>query len=361
VTNKISRIALLMLAVALVLALVLMAGCGEEESGTLTIYHAGSLGVPIDTIKTEFETQHPNVEILLESGGSAALINKSITREQAGETPPDIIASAVYTLLPSRLYEPGYADWTIVFAKNEMVLCYREGAPFADEIKNGSRMWYDVLRNENITWGHSDPDADPCGYRSLMVFQLAQRFYFDDATTFGNTPDPNADGLYDACIPGTEQERGRVSEGNQVVRVKSVDLIALLESGDLDYAFEYSSVAVQYGFGYIKLDDAINLSQAGSMGDSGMTYADFYKQSVVEIQTAPGEYSPTKGQAVVYGITIMKNAPEPDLAAKFIEFLLSETGKQVFEVENGQPFISPAKCDNPDNLPSSLSGLVVEM
>jgi molybdate/tungstate transport system substrate-binding protein len=360
-TNRITRLAFLMLAVVLVLTLVLMSGCGEEESGILTIYHAGSLGVPMDTMKTEFQAKYPNVEVLLESGGSAAMINKSITREQAGETPPDIIASADYTLIPSRLYELGYADWTIVFAKNEVVLCYRDGAPFADDIESGSRMWYDVLRNETVSWGHSDPDDDPCGYRSLMVLQLAQMFYFDDAATFGNTPDPNADGLYDACVPGTEQERGRVSEGNQVVRSKSVDLIALLQSGDLDYAFEYSSVAVQYGLGYIKLDDAINLSQAGTMGSTGMTYADFYKKAVVEIQTAPGEYSPMEGQAVVYGITIMNNAPAPDLAAKFMEFLLSETGKQVFEVENGQPFISPPKCDYLDNLPSSLSGLVVEM
>jgi molybdate/tungstate transport system substrate-binding protein len=194
-----------------------------------------------------------------------------------------------------------------------------------------------------------------------MVFQLAQQFYFDDAATFGNTPDPNADGLYDACIPGTEQERGRVSEGNQVVRSKSVDLIALLQSGDLDYAFEYSSVAVQYGFSYIKLDDAINLSQAGDIGNSGVTYADFYGTASVEIQTAPGQYSPMIGQAVVYGITILTHAPDSDLAAKFVEFLLSDTGKQVFEVENGQPFISPAKCDNPDNLPSSLKNLVEKL
>ena len=241
------------------------------------------------------------------------------------------------------------------------MLCYRDGAPFAGDITSGDRTWYDVLRNESVSWGHSNPDDDPCGYRSMMVFQLAQMFYFDDAASFGNTPDPNADGLYDACVPGTDHERGRVSEGNQVVRSKSVDLVALLQTGDLDYAFEYSSVAAQNGIDYIKLNDAINLSQAGMIGDSGISYADFYSRASVDIQTAPDEYSPVVGQAVVYGITIMKNAPEPDLAAQFVEFLLSQTGKQVFEVENGQPFISPPKCDNPDNLPSSLRSLVVKM
>ncbi len=369
--NRISKIALLPLAVALILALALMSGCSKQapatspsvtpESGTLTIYHAGSLAVPMAQLKTAFEAKYPKVQVLLQSGGSNALITQAIAREQAGEAPPDIIMSADYTLIPSRLYKPGYADWDMVFANNQMVLCYRQGAPFADAIKNGNRTWYDVLRNEKVTWGHSDPDADPCGYRTLMVFQLAQKFYYDNATIFGNTPDPNAKGLYAACIPGTDQERGRTSEGNQIVRSKSVDLIALLQSGDLDYAFEYLSVAEQQGLSYIKLNDAINLSQVGNIGNSGVTYTDFYSKASVGIQTAPGQYSPQIGQAVVYGMTILKNAPDSDLAVKFVEFLLSDAGKQILEVQNGQPLMSPPKCDNPDNLPASLKNLVVKM
>jgi len=360
VKNSIASIGPILL--ALVLVLVLMPGCGNEnQAKTLTIYHAGSLSVPLAEMEAKFEAVHPNVDVLRESGGSATMINKAITREEAGEDPPDIVASADYTLIPDRLYGQGYADWTIIFAKNKMVLCYRDGAPFASEITSGTRKWYEVLRNENVTWGHSNPDDDPCGYRSLMVFQLAQQFYFDDAATFGNTPDADAEGLYDACIPGTDQERGRVSESKQVVRSKSVDLISLLQSGDLDYAFEYSSVAVQHGLGHIELDDAINLSQTGTIGNSGVTYADFYKRASVELETSPGEYSTNKGKAIVYGITITKNAPNADLAADFLAFLLSDTGREVFEIDNGQPFISPARCDEPGKLPPSLADLVVPM
>lgn len=357
--RRVSSLVMVISVMALFVAL--MPGCTEEEARTLTIYHAGSLAVPLEQLEVDFEADRPNVEILRESGGSAAMISKAITREEEGETPPDIIASADYTLIPNRLYEPGYADATIIFAKNQMVLCYRDGAPFADDIESGDRTWYDVLRNEDVTWGHSNPDDDPCGYRSLMVFQLTEEFYFDDAATFGNTPDPDADGLYDACIPGTDEERGRVSEGRQTVRSKSVELISLLQAGDLDYAFEYSSVAVQHELGYIELDDAINLSAVGTIGDSEVTYADFYSRASVSLQKDPGEYTTMEGAAIVYGIAIMKNAPEPELAAEFIEFLLSETGKEIFETENGQPFVSPPACDYPDRLPSSLEDLVVAL
>jgi len=353
-----AKLAATLLSVVFVLAL--LPGCGSGQTA-LTIYHAGSLSVPLETLEKMFEEEHPEVDVLRESGGSATMISRSITREEAGEAPPDIIVSADYTLIPGRLYEPGYADWTIVFAKNRMVLCYRDHAPFAEDIVASTRTWYDVLRNEDVRWGHSDPDDDPCGYRSLMVFQLAQEFYFDDAATFGNTPDENVSGLYDACVPGTDEKRGRVTEGRQVVRSKSVDLIEQLQSGDLDYAFEYSSVAVQHGINYIELDDAVNLSQTGYIGDSGVTYADLYARASVRLETSPGEYSTKSGKAIVYGITITKNAPNADLAAKFVAFLLSNTGKQVFEGDNGQPFVTPAQCDKPSNLPSSLRDIVVPM
>ncbi|MBN1632471.1 MAG: extracellular solute-binding protein, partial [Thermoleophilia bacterium] len=163
-----------------------------ELEGLLTLYLAGSLSVPFEQLEALYEEEHPKVDVLLESGGSAAMISKIITEKDAGENPPDIMASADYALIPGRMYEGGYADWTIIFARNTMVLCYADDAPFADEIVAGSRAWYDVLRSEDVKWGHSDPDADPCGYRSMMVFQLAQKYYFDEAQAFGLTPDESA-------------------------------------------------------------------------------------------------------------------------------------------------------------------------
>ncbi len=350
------------LVVTLILSLALMfiPGCSGGEK-TLTIYHAGSLAEPLASLEAAFEAEHTNVDVLRESGGSAAMISKAIAELEAGEDPPDIIASADYALIPDRLYDDDYADWTVIFARNTVVLCYRDGAPFADDIASGDRMWYDVLRNEDVTWGHSNPDDDPCGYRSLMVFQLAQNYYYDDAATFGLTPDADADGLYDACIPGSDEDRGRVSQGNEVVRAASVELVALLQSGDLDYAFEYESVAMQHGLNHFNLDDAINLGQAGEIGSSGISYADFYKEAAVKLQKSPGEYSTTTGAAVIYGITIMADAPNRDMAIEFIKLLLAETGIEIFEVDNGQPCIVPAKCDNKENMPSSLASLVIDM
>lgn len=360
--KRIAKIA----SVAMVLALALTpaAGCADKtpRTETLTIYHAGSLYQPFQDLEAEFESTHPTVDVLCESGGSAKMINKAMAREQAGELPPDIVASADYKLIPDRLYEPGYADWCIAFARNAMVLCYRDNAPGSEDITSGARAWYDVLRNDPVKYGHSNPDDDPCGYRTPMVIQLAQKYYYDEAASFGLTPDPDADGLYDALIPGSEYERGRVGGTSEArpggsaegVRSKSVELIHLLDSGDLDYAFEYRSVAVQHGLEFIKLDDHINLSKTN---EELPGVGDFYHKASIEIVKEAGPpptYSAEKGKPIVYGITIPSNAKSKELAREFIKLLLSDTGRNVMEAKNGQPFLEPPLCDHPESLPLAI-------
>jgi molybdate/tungstate transport system substrate-binding protein len=355
-----SKIALIVLILAVP---VTVFGCSEPvgQAETLTIFHAGSLAVPFADLGAQFEESNTDVDIVFTSGGSATVISNAIAQEDAGESPPDIIGSADYKLVPDRMYTGGYANWYIAFARNTMVLCYRDDAPGSYEIVSGTRTWYDVLRNEDVSYGHSDPDQDPCGYRTLLVIQLTQNYYYDDAADFGLEPDPDAADLYDVLIPGSEHERGRVggtsearpSGSEEVVSAKSVDLITALQSGDLDYAYEYRSVAVQHELNFIELDDHINLSKTSAELPS---VEEFYGTASIEIKKGD-TYEAQHGAAIVYGVTIPMNAENEELAAEFIELLLSATGKQVMEVKNGQPMLDPPICDHPENLPASLQGL----
>lgn len=357
------KIALAVLVVAvLVTVLVTVLGCGPQGE-TLTIFHAGSLAVPFADLGAEFEALNPDVDIVFTSGGSATIISNAIVQEDAGESPPDIVASADYKLIPDRMYGGGYADWYIAFARNTMVLCYSDNATGSDDIVSENRTWYDVLRNEDVSYGHSDPDQDPCGYRTLLVVQLTEMYYCDNATDFGLEPDPDAADLYDVLIPGSEHERGRTDgtsenrTSEEVVSAKSVDLIVALESGDLDYAFEYRSVAVQHELNYIDLIDYINLSKIDAELPG---VEEFYATASIEILKDPGPpevYEAQCGAAIVYGVTIPVHAENEELAAGFIEFLLSETGKEIIETENGQPMLDPPICDHSENLPESLQDL----
>ncbi len=360
------KIASAVVVVAVLITVLVMVLGRSAPAETLSIFHAGSLAGPFTNLKAKFETLHPNVDVVLTSGGSAALISTAIAQEQAGESPPDIIASADYSLIPGKMYAGNYSDWYIAFARNTMVLCYRNNAPGSADIVSGNRTWYDVLRNDPVSYGHSNPDLDPCGYRTLMVIQLAQKYYYDEATSFNLTPDPEAKGLYDALIPGTDEDRGRTGGTNttarpggseEVVSAKSVDLISALEAGSLDYAFEYRSVAVQNHLNYIDLNDHINLSKI----DAELAgVEEFYATASVKTIKNPGpppQYSTQHGAAIVYGITIPSHAHNKELAAEFINLLLSSIGKQIIETQNGQPMLEPPICDHPENLPDLLKPL----
>ena len=316
------RLSLISLSLSLILVLTVIAGCSSkpaptsELAGKLPVFHAGSLAIPFAQVSGEFNKLYPDVEILTEGAGSQTTIRKvTELHKECG-----VIASADYTLIPQLMF-PEYAEWYIVFATNQMCLAYTDNSQFADEINADN--WYEILQRDGINYGRSDPDQDPCGYRTLMVWQLAEAHY-------------NVPGLSDKLYQ---------AEGD-LERPKSVELIALLESGDLDYAFEYSSVAAQHKLNYVVLPLEINLSSE--------EFKDFYATAEVEISgKEPGLTIIKKGKPIVYGATIPSNFPNQELAIAWVDFLLSSKGMGIMEA-NGQPPIIPAVTSDKSKLPEKL-------
>ncbi|WP_320008736.1 tungstate ABC transporter substrate-binding protein WtpA [Maridesulfovibrio sp.] len=297
----------------------------EEISGDVIMFHAGSLSVPLAKMEKEFEAMHPGVDIKREAGGSTKMA-RMISEEGK---PADIMASADYVVIDKNLI-PKYADFNIRFASNQLVLCYTDKSKFASEINADN--WYDILLKSGVIWGYSDPNLDPCGYRSVMVMQLAEKFY-------------GKEGLYDKLIAKRKEEW---------VRPKALELISLLKTGKMDYAWEYLSVAVQHGLKYVTLDKHINLSD--------YKYNNFYKQAKVTVSgKKPGSTIERVGKSITYGITQLKDAPNKAAATAFMEYMLSPEGGLKILKEMGQPPFVPAII--PDeamlkNMPSELQKLV---
>jgi molybdate/tungstate transport system substrate-binding protein len=311
-----------LLGVLILLAAALLPASAAEK---IIIFHAGSLTVPLAEIEKRFEAANPGIDVLREAGGStkmARLISEV-------KKPADIMASADYKVIDKTLI-PEYADWNIRFATNQMVLCYTDQSRHAAEVNAAN--WTDILARKDVVWGHSDPNLDPAGYRSLMVIQLAEKFY-------------KKPGLYDRLIANRPEKN---------IRPKSVELVSLLKTGNMDYAWEYLSVAVQHDLKYVKLDDHINLGN--------YQFDDFYKQAAVEVTgEKPGSTITRTGQSITYGITLIKDAPHRSAAVKFLEFMLaSDGGLKVLE-EMGQPPFVPARVSSmqiKESLPGSLPKLV---
>ena len=165
-----------------------------------------------------------------------------------------------------------------------------------------------------------------------MVLQLAEKYY-------------KKPGLYDQLIANRPKEN---------VRPKSVELVSLLKTGNMDYAWEYRSVAVQHGLKYLELPAEINL------GDYRQD--DFYKQAKVEVTgKKPGTFITKSGKSCTYGVTLIKDAPNAPAAVAFLEYLLSPEGGLKILEEMGQPPFIPARvptAEMKDALPAELQALV---
>ncbi len=289
----------------------------KELAGKLSVFHAGSLTVPFEQISAEFCKRHPRVKIQLEAAGSRTCARKISDLNRAC----DVMASADYTVIDELLI-PEFAEWNIKFAANEMTIVYHDASRRSKEITADN--WQDILLDERVAFGRSDPNADPCGYRAVLTMQLAQQY----------TGRP---GLAAALL----------AKDVRYVRPKETDLLALLESNTIDYIFLYRSVAQQHGLKFQTLADTVNLKSAD--------LSDVYAKATVEISgKTPGTFITKRGAPMVYGITIPKSAENPAVAEAFVAFILQkEHGRRIME-KLGQPSVIPSDSSTYARIPEGL-------
>ena len=326
----------------------------EQEETKLKVIYAGSLIVPFEELEKQFESMHPNVDVQMEGHGSIQVIRQVTDIHKA----VDVLAVADYSLIPDMMYTTksgeDYADWYVKFATNQMVIAYNNQSKYADEITESN--WYEILARPDVTFGFSNPTLDSCGYRTLMVTQLAESYYdnqtiFDDliACNFEPTISITQEGdTYIVFVPEIfEPHAGKV-----VVRGGSVQLLALLEYGGLDYTFQYKSVAQQHGLRFVELPDQIDLSST--------EYEDDYKKVIVQLgfQRFSAVDTERVGSPIFYGMTIPQNAPQPELAVAFVQFVIGKKGQSVLgDLE--QPTIQPV-ADKVDAIPDELRSEVIK-
>jgi molybdate/tungstate transport system substrate-binding protein len=294
-------------------------GCKNKSgsnSGEIIIFHAGSLSVPFKQLADEYEKRNTGIKILLEPAGSLVCARKITELKK----PCDIIASADYFVI-NQLIVPQYASWSIRFATNEIVIAFQEKSKYAGEIN--SQNWMDILLRPDVTYARSDPDSDPCGYRSVLTFKLAEKYYE---------------------IPGLAEKL--ISKNRDFMRPKEVDLVALIESNAVDYMFQYKSVAIQHNLKYIELPDEINL------GNHGMN--NVYNLVSLDVTgSKPGSTMKVTGEYINYSLAVLKDAPNYDKAIDFISYLLSNEGTEIFR-KNGQEPIIPFSTEQPALIPDKL-------
>jgi molybdate/tungstate transport system substrate-binding protein len=296
------------------------------------------------------EAVHPGVDVLTEGHGSIQVI-RHVTElfEEA-----DVLIVADDSLIPMMMYnikvpetDTPFADWNIRFATNSLGVAYRSSSKYADEINADN--WYDILARPDTRVGFADARLDACGYYTLMMLSLAGLYYGKDTIledVLGGFDPPlriEDEGTVTVVVV---PEILRPDNEKTVVRSSSIRLLALLESGDINYSFEYESVARQHNLGFLRLPPEIDLGDAAQ--------SNFYSRVKVRLdfQRFASITPEFTGQPIVYGVTIPRNAPHPEIARGYIEFLLGVEGQRIFN-DYFHPLLTPV-ADNPDNLPPAL-------
>lgn len=312
-------------------------GCTTSESKTISVFHAGSLAQPFQAVEKNFETANKNVDAQLEAAGSVDTIRKVTELGKQA----DVIGSADYKLIPQMMY-PDYADWYIVFATNEIVLCYTDKSKYANEINADN--WYEIIQKPEVIWGFGNPNIDPCGYRTVMTIKLADLAYnkpvFDQllvAHTSITVKEEN--GIYKITTPESLNSDTKYV----TIRDKSEDLVSMTIAGGIDYAFEYRSVAEQNKLKYVELPPSINLKD--------VKYDSTYAKIHVTISNGKTQIA----APIAYGITVPKNAQNKELGIKYAEQVINESGQKIFR-DMGQPPTVPALGSG--NVPEQLKKYV---
>ena len=280
---------------------------------TVLVFSAASLAKPIRSALDSFARQTGTV-VQQENGASLELARRITELHRV----PDVIALADQEVFP-QLLVPRAASWYVRFARNRMVLAYTDRSIGASQLRADD--WHRVLLRPDVRVGRSDPTLAPVGYRTLLLYRLAEAHY---------------------RIPGLAS-RLEMRTPPALIRSNASELVALLQAGELDYIVDYESLARANRLRYLTLPAEIDL------GDPART-AQYARASVrVARRTDTARYV---GAPIVYAASVPRDAPHRAAGLRFLQYLLSPAGQAVLRAQAVDALRTPALVG--DSVPAPL-------
>jgi len=261
-----------------------LAGCVATGSGPrVAVLSAGSLAVLFnESVGPAFEDA-TGYTYRGEFHGSNAVMRMVLEEQKQ----PDVVVSADAYLLRDAL-QPDVATWDVVFASNAVVVVYNPDTAVGARLDAGEP-WYEVLRTAEADIARSDPDLDPLGYRTVQLFELAERYYDE---------------------PGL----AAALREKLVVDPQEAHLLAAVETGDRAAAVAYKNMAVGHGLPYRSLPPALNFADP--------TEAETYASATYTTENG----TTIEGTPVLYNATVPTDADRPEAGRAFVRFVLENPG-----------------------------------
>jgi molybdate/tungstate transport system substrate-binding protein len=288
----------------------------SSRADTVVVFSAASLAVPIRAALDSF-ARRTGAVVQQENGASLELARR-IT--ELGRV-PDVIALADHEVFP-QLLVPRAASWYVRFARNRMVVAFTDRSQGAAQLTSAN--WHRVLSRADVRVGRSDPRLAPVGYRTLLLYRLAEGYY---------------------RVPGLAS-RLEARTPPALIRANASELVALLQAGELDYILDYESLARANRLRFVALPPAIDL------GDPAR--ASQYARASVRVARRTDTMT-YRGAPIVYAATVPRGAPHPSAGQRFLRYLLSPAGQSVLRAHAVDALRVPEVVG--DSVPAALHAM----
>lgn len=216
--------------------------------------------------------------------------------------------------------------WYSTIFGNSLALGYNPQSRFASELAQvhmGDFHLYEILQNKEFRLGRGDPEIDPKGYRTLFLFDLAEKYYKQPGLATKILHDPD----------------------HPTMVYPEVQLVARLEAGQLDACVFYRNEIAEHNFPYVTFPPELDLSDPEL--DSSYSVAKYVSR----------KGTTSSGSAIVYSITIPENSQNRDGAIALVSYLLSDDGREIME-KHALRMIHPVVSGEIAAIPPTLENLL---
>ena len=295
------------------------------------IYHTESLTPAFNALAAAF-TKKTRIPVVHQGFGAV----DAARRATVGKEPVDIYVTVDYNIIDAYL-KPDFADYNIRFSTGAEVLAYTTTSRGASVITAANANfnppaavpsvimgWFSFLAADSVRIAGSAPSLDPGGYRALMGMQLAEQLF---------------------TLPyGTLQNKYTVADSGKTLGT------------DYDFTFVYEhsareAVKTNPNYRYARLPAPV--------AQTDPTWEQRYSRVRYQIPGVQDMRSRTiPGTRIMFGLTVLKNAPHAAEAIQFLEFILSQEGMDIQRTAGLDPIPATALQDDIQKLPASLKTLV---
>lgn len=266
---------------------------GESVKGEIKVIYPENIQFLMEKFKDGFQKQNSGASIILQKGAGP----KQVQQLYSGKETADILVLSDDRMVKSSV-QTMYQSTPTDFMSDEISIIAGKNAKYFEELT--MRYWNTFLLRPDVKVGIADTAKSYAAIRVPLVWKLAETWVHQMS-------------LYESLTAKTKTSEPQSS------------IISALQSGNLDYAFDYATQGKQNGLRIFRLLKYYNL------GDPALE--NVYKSAVIETDEKKLVY----GEPIIYSIGTLKKSKNQTTAQAFIDYVSGNEGRAILQAEELSP------------------------